>query len=58
MFRPGHDELCKPVIGPRLEPLQPTLLDQFIAELTESKSGFLIAKVRSSYLAEEHISDG
>src|ERR1700676_399851 len=57
MFRPWHDELPKPEIGPSLKSLQAAFLDQFIAELTESKPSFVVAELRSRYLAEEYISD-
>jgi hypothetical protein len=33
------------------------LFDQFIAEATESKSGFVIAEVRTGYHAKQYIGD-
>ena len=57
VLRPWHDKLREPEIGRSLEPVQATFRDQFIAELTESKSGLVIAKVRSGYPAEPYISN-
>ena len=47
MSRPRHDEIAEVHIGPGLEALQSTLLDQLIAELAEAKSGLIVAEVRS-----------
>src|ERR1700730_18126909 len=57
MLGPWHDELPKPEIGPSLKSLQAMFLDQFIAELSESKPSFVVSELRSRYLAEEYISD-
>src|SRR5215469_6217341 len=42
-------------MAPGLEPLQSTLFDQFIAEATESKSGLVVAEVRTGYHAKQYI---
>ena len=57
MFRPWHDVNSENHIGPGLETLQAAFFDQFIAELTESKSGLVVAEVRSGYHAKAYIGD-
>ena len=57
MFRPWHDVTSKAHIGPGLETLQAAFFDQFIAKPTESKSGLVVAEVRSGYHAKPYIGD-
>ena len=57
MFRPWHNVTSEDHIGPGLEALQAAFFDQFIAEPTESKSGLVVAEVRSSYLTKPYIGD-
>ena len=47
MSGPGHGVDAEPYVRPGLEPLQPTPLDQVIAELTEPKAGLVVPKTRS-----------
>ena len=47
MSGPGHGVDAEPYVRPGLEPLQPTPLDQVIAELTEPKAGLVVSKTRS-----------
>ena len=44
-------------IGPGLEALQPAFFDQFIAEPAESKSGLVVAEVRSGDHAKPYIGE-
>src|ERR1700751_5521922 len=55
MFRPWHDVTCEDHVGPGLEAPQAAFFDQFIAELAESKSGLVVAEVRSGYLTKPSI---
>ncbi len=52
MFRPEHDVASETHVGPGLKTSQSALLDQVVAELTESKSGWVVAKVRAGYHAQ------
>jgi hypothetical protein len=55
MYRPWHDEISEDHTGPGLEALQSVFFDQFVAEPTESKSGLVVAEVRSGYDAKPYI---
>ena len=57
MFRPWHDVTSEEHIGPRLKALQAAFFDQFIAKLTESKSGLVVAEVRAGYHAKPYIGE-
>ena len=57
MFRPWHDVTSEDHIGPGLEALQAAFFDQFIAEPTESKSGLVVAEVRSGYHAKPYVGE-
>ena len=57
MFRPWHDKISEDHTGPGLEALQSAFFDQFIAEPTESKSGLVVAEVRSCYDAKPYIGE-
>jgi len=47
MSRPYHEVSSDGHIGPGLEAPQPSSFDQFIAELAGSKSGLVVAEMRS-----------
>src|SRR6266404_1662629 len=51
MFRPWHDVTSETHIGPGLEPLQSASFDQFIAKSAKSKSGIVIAEMRTGHHA-------
>src|SRR6266404_2423252 len=55
MFRPWHHVTCEDHIGPGLEALQAAFFDQFVAKPAESKSGLVVAEVRSGYLTKPSI---
>jgi hypothetical protein len=57
MFRPWHDETSENHIGPCLEAFQTAFFSQFITELTEAKSGLVVAEVRAGYHAKHYIGD-
>src|SRR5260221_9784292 len=57
MFRPWHDVVSEARIGPGLEALQAAFLNKFVAEATESKSGLVVAEVRSSYDTKPYIGE-
>src|SRR5260370_20066999 len=55
MFRRWDQVTSEDHIGPGPEALQAAFFDQFIAEPAESKSGLVVAEVRSSYLTKPYI---
>src|SRR5271165_3845284 len=57
MFRPWHDVVSEASVGPGLETLQAAFIDQFVAETTESKSGLVVAEVRSSYDTKPYVGE-
>src|ERR1700757_2333213 len=57
MFRPWHDEISEAHMGPGLEAIKPALFDKVIAEATETKSGLVVAEVRSEYNAKPYIGE-
>src|SRR5216683_2041842 len=57
MFRPWHDDISERHICTGLEALQSAFFDQFIAELTELKSGLIVAEARSGDDAEPYIGE-
>ena len=58
VFRPWHDVTSEIHIRPCLRTLQVAFFDQFIAELTESKSGLVVAEVWAGYHAQAHTGEG
>ena len=56
-FVHGMTMIAERHIGPGLETLQAAFFDQFIAELTESKSGLVVAEVRSGDHAKPYIGE-
>src|SRR5690348_4959059 len=57
MFRPWHDDISERHISTGLEALQSAFFDQFIAELTELKSGLIVAEARSGDDAKPYIGE-
>ena len=57
MFRPGHHVNCEEHTGPGQETLQAAFFDQFIAEAAETKSGLVVAEMRSGYHAKRYIGE-
>src|SRR3984893_14570077 len=57
MFRPWHDETSERHICTGLKALQSAFFDQFITELTESKTGLIVAEARSGDDAKEYIGE-
>src|SRR5215469_899830 len=57
MFCPWHNHTCEAHVGPALEALQFTLLDQFIAQLTETKAGLVVAESLARYRAKRCVGD-
>src|SRR3984893_4908905 len=57
MFRPWHDDTSERHICTGLEALQSAFFDQLVTELTESKTGLIVAEARSGDNAKEYIGE-
>ncbi len=57
MSRPWHDDISEIHVRARLEVLQSVLLDQIVAEPTESRSCVVVAEARSGYDGKPYVSE-